>query len=169
MKNVILHPVGMLITGFLLGAFSRWLDVCTTNLGNVFSQLAVWVLLGVLISIYSSTKKAAMCSILPFCLGMLAAYYGAAMLTHGVYGKTYIVGWTIFACCSPLLAYFAWLTKERGLFPKVIGAGILLVSVLSSVILFDGFRFYDWIINGLLAYFLFWKKIQRSPSGRPHT
>lgn len=74
-----------------------------------------------------------------------------------------------FCLLLPLLAYFAWLTKERGLFPKVIGAGILLVSVLSSVILFDGFRFYDWIINGLLAYFLFWKKIQRSPSGRPHT
>ena len=51
MKNVILHPVGMLITGFLVGAFSRWLDVCTTNLGNVFSQLAGWILLGVLISI----------------------------------------------------------------------------------------------------------------------
>ena len=57
--------------------------------------------------------------------------------------------------CAPVLAYFAWLTKEKGLFPKLIGAGIVLVSVLSSVVLFDRLRFYDFVIDGLLVYFLF--------------
>lgn len=160
-KRIILNPLGMLIIGFLLGMFSRWLDLYTTNLGNIFSQLAIWILFGVLISIYSSTKRAAMCNILPFCLGMLLTYYGAAALTDGVYSRTYIVGWTIFAFCSPLFAYFAWTTKESGIFPKIISIGILLVSVLSSIILFDGFRFYDFIIDGLLLYFLFFKRIKR--------
>ena len=161
MKKGILNPVGMLCIGVLLGAASRWLDAYTTNLGNVFSQLAVWILLGVLISIYSSTQIKAMCSILPFCLGMLAAYYGAAVMTGGVYGRTYLIGWTVFALVSPVFAWFAWLTKEKGIFPKLIAAGIVLVSVLSSIILFDGFRFYDWILNGLLVYFLFVKRIRR--------
>lgn len=161
MKKESLNPVGMLCIGLLLGAASRWLDAYTTNLGNVFSQLAVWILLGVLISIYSSTRKKAMCNILPFCLGMLAAYYGAAAMTGGVYGRTYLIGWTVFALASPVFAWFAWFTKEKGFFPKLIAAGIVLVSVLSSIILFDGFRFYDWIINGLLVYFLFWKRIRR--------
>lgn len=161
MKKRGFNPVEMLFIGFLLGVLSRWLDDYTTNLGNVFSQLAVWILLGVLISIYSGTQKKAMCRILPFCLGMLAAYYGAAMLGDGVYGRTYIIGWTVFALASPMFAWFAWLTKEKGIFPKLIAAGIVLVSVLSSIILFDGFRFYDWIINGLLVYFLFVKRIRR--------
>lgn len=161
MKKGILNPVGMLFAGVLLGGASRWLDGYTTNLGNVFSQLAVWILLGVLISAYSSTQKKAMCHILPFCLGMLAAYYAAAILTGGVYGRTYIIGWTVFALASPIFAWFAWLTKEKGIFPKLIAAGIVLVSVLSSIILFDGFRFYDWVINGLLVYFLFVKRIRR--------
>lgn len=161
MKKAILNPAGMLAIGFLLGVFSRWLDLYTTNLGNIFSQMAIWILLGVLISIYSSTKKKAMGNIFPFCIGMLLSYYGAAILSDGVYGPTYIAGWTIFACCSPILAYFAWMTKERGIFPKMIGIGILLVSVLSSIILFDGFRIYDLIIDGLLIYFLFFKRIDR--------
>lgn len=155
MKKIILNPIGMLIIGFLLGVFSRWLDLCTTNLGNMFSQLAIWILFGVLISIYSRTKTAAMCNILPFSLGMLLTYYGAAVMTDGVYSQTMVMGWTVFALCSPVFAWFAWLTKEKGLFPKLVAVGIVLVSVLSSVILFDGFRFYDWIINGLLIYFLF--------------
>lgn len=59
------------------------------------------------------------------------------------------------------MAYFAWMTKERGVFPKIISAGILLVSVLSSAVLFDGPRFYDFVIDGVLAYFLFFKKVRR--------
>lgn len=163
-KRIILNPLGMLMIGFLLGMFSRWLDLYTTNLGNVFSQLAIWILFGVLISIYSRTKRAAMCNILPFCIGILLTYYGAAVLTEGVYSRTYIIGWTIFACCSPLFAYFAWSTKENGVFPKMISIGILLVSVLSSIILFDGFRFYDFIIDGVLLYFLFFKRISQRRS-----
>lgn len=161
MKRVILNPIGMLLTGFALGVFSRWLDLTTTNLGNVFSQLAIWILLGVLISVYSSTGKKAMCNILPFCVGMLLTYYGAAMVTNGVYSGTIIGGWTVFALCSPVFAWFAWLTKEKGLWPRLISAGIVLVSVLSSIIIFDGFRFYDWIIDGILIYVLFVKQIKR--------
>ena len=100
-------------------------------------------------------------NILPFALGMLLTSYGAAMVTHGVYSQIYTIGWTLFALCSPVFAWFAWLTKERGIFPKLIRVGILLVSVLSSVVLFDGFRIYDWIINALLIYFLFFKRIER--------
>ena len=161
MKKVILNPIGMLAIGFLLGVFSRWLDLYTTNLGNMFSQLAIWILFGVLISIYSRTKRAAMCNILPFCLGMLVTYYGAAVLTDGVYSRIMIIGWTVFAFCSPVFAWFAWLAKETGVFPIVIRVGILLVSVLSSVILFDGFRVYDFMIDALLAYFLFFKRMER--------
>ncbi len=61
------------------------------------------------------------------------------------------------------MAYFAWMTKERGVLPKIIGVGIVLVSVLSSIVLFDRLRIHDLIIDGLLVFLLFVKRIDRFP------
>ena len=151
----------MFIIGLLLGVISRLLDIYTQNLGNIFSQMAIWILFGTLISIFSESKKKAMINIFLFCFGMLLTYYATAIATDGVYSTTFIIGWTVFALFSPLLAYFTWMTKEKGVFPKIISVGIVLVSILSSVILFDGFRIYDFFIDGLLIYFLFFHKVKR--------
>lgn len=161
MKYKILNPLSMFIIGLLLGIVSRLLDIYTQNFGNIFSQMAIWILMGTLISIYSSTKKKAMLNILPFCLGMLITYYFVAIITKGVYSNIYIMGWSLFAICSPILAYFTWMTKEKGVFPKIISIGIVLTSVLSSLILFERLRVYDFIIDVALIYFLFFKKVER--------
>ncbi len=157
-----LNPAVMLLFGLLLGAASRLFDLYTALLGDIFSQMAIWILLGTLIAVYSPSKKRAMLNILPFCLGMLGAYYAVAILTKGVYGRAYIIGWTVFALFSPLLAYLTWMTKQPGVWPKLIAAGILGVSLYSSLFLFGGFHLYDAVINLLLAYILFFKKIDRT-------
>lgn len=156
-----LNPAATLAAGLLLGVLSRLLDLYTQNLGNIFSQLAVWILLGTLIALYSPTRRQAMANIVPFCLGMLVSYYTAAVLTHGVYSRVIIAGWALFALCSPILAALVWTAKCPGLFPKLIGVGIVLVSAASSILLFDRLRFYDLIIDALLVYFLFFAKIRR--------
>ena len=157
----LLCPLSMLACGLLLGASARMFDIFCPTLGEIFSQMSVWILLGTLIAIYSPTMKAAALNILPFCLGMLFTYYAAAMLTHGVYGWSFIIGWTVFALLSPLMACFAHITKRRGVIPKVIGVGIVLVSVASGILLFDRLRIYDIIIDGLLVYFIFFAKTCR--------
>lgn len=53
------------------------------------------------------------------------------------------------------------MTKEKGFFPKFISVGIVLVSLLSSKLLFDRIRIYDILINAVIIYFLFIKKIDR--------
>lgn len=53
----ILRPHWMFLIGLILGIISRLLDIYSQNLGNIFSQMAVWILLGTLISIYSKNKK----------------------------------------------------------------------------------------------------------------
>lgn len=68
----------------------------------------------------------------------------------------------VFALTSPVMAYFAWMAKEPGAFSKIIAAGIAAVSVMSSVLLFDHLRLYDFVIDGVLIYILFFKKIKRS-------
>lgn len=157
----ILNPFMMFIIGLILGVISRLLDIYTQNLGNIFSELAIWILFGVLISINSETKKKAMLNIFPFCIGMLLTYYFVAFITKGVYSIDYIIGWTVFALFSPIMAYFTWQTKEDGILPKLISVGIVLVSVLSSIILFDRLRIYDYIIDFILIYVLFFKKVKR--------
>ena len=152
----------MLLAGLLLGIAAKLFDIYFQNLGEIFSQMAIWILLGTGIAIYSPTKKAAMGNIFPFCMGMLAAYYVTAAITHGVYSRTFIIGWALFAPTSPVMAYFAWMAKEPGAFSKIIAAGIAAVSVMSSVLLFDHLRLYDFVIDGVLIYILFFKKIKRS-------
>lgn len=156
-----LHPAGLLFAGFLLGAFSRLLDLYTQNLGNLFSEMAIWILLGVLISIYSPSKKAAMLHIFLFCIAMLFAYYGTAFLMKGVYGRSFLIGWTIFAFFSPLFAYLIWLTKKEGVLAKLIAAAVVLLSIASSILLFDRLHLHDIVIDALLIYFLFFKKAKR--------
>ena len=151
----------MFLFGFGLGALSRILDIYTQNLGNIFSQFAIWILIGTVISIYSETKKKAMGNVLVFCIGMLITYYFVAMITKGVYSNIFILGWSVFALCSPIMAYFTWLSKEKGIFPKIICVGIVMVSFLSSILFFDRLRIYDFLINGVLVYILFFKKIDR--------
>lgn len=156
----LLNPFMMFIIGLILGVISRLFDIYTQNLGNIFSGLAIWILFGVLISINSKTKKKAMINIFPFCIEMLLTYYFVAFITNGVYSKNYIIGWTIFALFSPIMAYFTWQTKEDGILPRLISIGIVLVSVLLTIILFDRLRIYDYIINLILIYVLFFKKVK---------
>lgn len=157
----LLNPFAMLICGLILGAAARFMDIYCENLGEIFSQMSVWILLGTLIAIYSPTKKAAALNILPFCLGMLATYYAVAILTHGVYGERFIIGWTVFALCSPVLAYFTWMAKQPGTLGKLISAGIVLVSVVLNFRMFGDPDVFNWLINAVLFYFLFIKKIPR--------
>lgn len=93
MKNMLLNPLSMLIIGFILGIISRLLDIHTQNLGNTFSQMAIWILFRMLISIYSSSKRKAMSNIFPFCIGMLITYYIAAVITRGVYSVYKKIVW----------------------------------------------------------------------------
>lgn len=159
MKNKILNPLSMLVIGILLGIMSRLFDMYTNVLCDVFSEFAIWVLFGTLISIYSKSREDAMKNILPFCIGMLISYYTVAVITHKVYNTSFTIGWTIFALFSPLFAYLTHMTKENNKFSKIIGVLIVLFSILSSIILFDKLRFYDYIIDFILIYFLFIKKI----------
>ncbi len=147
--------------GAILGVLAKLFDIYTQVLGNIFSEFAIWILLGTIIAIFSDTKKQAMLNVLLFCIGMLLTYYLTAHFTKAVYGWAFIKGWTIFAFLSPIFAYFTWMSKEKGIFPIIIRLGIFGVSAFCSLFLFN-FNGYDLIINLILIYFLFFKKIKRN-------
>ncbi len=167
MKKYILNPISLFFIGAILGIISKLLDILFVGnlfmmtLGYMFSDLPIWVLLGILISIYSDTRKKAMINIFPFCIGMLISYYVTAELTNAVYSWNFIKGWTIFSCLSPLFAYFTWKIKEEGLFAKFISIGLILVTIIGNYILVRTFTIPDLIIIPIIVYFLFIKKVKR--------
>ena len=95
-------PVLIFVMGGAFGVLSKILDIYTQNLGNIFSQMSIWILLGSLIAIFSKTKGKAALNVFVFCIGMLITYYITAELTNSVYGMTFIYGWAAFSVCSPV-------------------------------------------------------------------
>ena len=165
MKKFILNPISMFIIGLLLGILIKVLDVYGKGFGMelayMFSDIQVWILLGILISIFSKTKKQAAINIFPFCIGMLITYYIVANILNVVYGKSFIIGWSIFSLFSPLFAYFTWQSKEKGIFSKIISIGIILGTIILTLILGGGSTILDYICLILILYFVIFHKIKR--------
>lgn len=160
-KSNVIMPLVLLLFGIILGILSKVLDIHTSNLGNIFSQMSVWILLGTLIAIFSKTKCMAAINVSVFCIGMLISYYITAERTNSAYGMTFIYGWATFVACSPVFAALTWMTKEKGAVGKIISFGILLVTLTVSMVVYDGPRVYDVVIILILVYFLLLHKVKR--------
>lgn len=52
-RSFLLNPLSTLLAGLLLGIAARLFDIYFQNLGEIFSQMAIWILLGTGIAIYS--------------------------------------------------------------------------------------------------------------------
>ena len=141
----------MLACGLVLGVISRLLDIYTDLPGELFSRMPVWILLGTLIAVASPTPRRAAANILPFSLGMLLTYYTVAVITRGVYGRAFIIGWTVFALLSPLFAAVTWHCRRRGFVPVLLRLGITTCALLSSALLLGDLRIHDLLLSAAVA------------------
>ena len=105
----------MLLTGAAAGALAKWADFSSVQLlGDVFSELPIWILLGLVIARCSGSPGRAAAYAFVFFLAMIPAYYLAAEWMGGVWGITYVYGWAVVACLSPFAAYAVWYAFGRG-------------------------------------------------------
>jgi len=137
------HTLILSAAGLASGVIIKLLDIYTSNLGNLFSRMSVWIFLCVLISAYSSTPKRAAVNVFVFCAGMLLTYYLTAELTQSPYSFAFIVGWTVFSLFSPLMAYLTWFARGQGVFAWILTVGIVVVMLIIAVVLFDKIRITD--------------------------
>jgi hypothetical protein len=157
-SQIVLYTALLFVCGMALGTAAKLLDIYTQNLGNIFSQMSIWILLGTVIAVYSRSPYRAMANVFLFCVGMLIAYYAMAQLTNSVYGWAFIGGWTVFSLFSPLFAFLTWYAKGRGWFAVTVSVGILLCMLLCAVVLFDKLRLSDIVLALLTALVLFGRK-----------
>lgn len=157
LPKALIHTVLFAVAGVFMGVVAKLLDIYTSNLGNIFSQMSVWIFLCTVITVLSSTLLRSAANVFSFCMGMLAAYYLTAEMTSSVYSMMFVYGWTVFALLTPALGFCAWYAKGKGMISKIMIASIIFVMLTVSVILFDKIRIAD-IVFAILTSIVLLKK-----------
>ena len=74
--------------------------------------------------------------------------------------KYLIIYFILISILSIIFGLITFINKNK-IIRYIITFIIILISILSSIVLFDRLRIYDFIIDSLLIYYLFFKKIER--------
>lgn len=132
------------------------LMIHTFALDRVFSEMAVFLVIGVALSVFASTpKRAGMNNLIYFvCLNM--GYYGYMYHYWRFVLWGYILFWVVFSCVTPFLGYLVWYSKDNNHFAnflKIIIFAMMTLFTFSSV----DFNFtYKGIIYLILFAMLVW-------------
>ena len=155
----LLHLLAMALAGGAVGVLAKWADFSSVQLlGDVFSELPVWIVLGLLIARLSGSPGRAAACALVFFLAMIPVYYLAAEWLGGVWGMAYVYGWTVVACLSPFAAFAAWYAFGRGWLPNLLSGMVVAVAALADVAVFRRLNFRAFVLAGLCALLVFgWK------------
>jgi len=144
-------PLAILVTiligaaGAALGVFRKWIDAEGTkgipdslqniDYAGIFGSLAVWVLIGIVIAVCSSTPLRAAINNFFFFAGMLGGYFAYCYFVLGYVALKYAVFWGAVACAAPVLGYFIWYARGKG------AVGVIISGLLLGVMLAQGLKF----------------------------
>ena len=176
-KNVSLNrqiviTLGIILLGFLLGVFQKWIDGTGSSIlpmilqqigiGNYFGRLAIWVLLATIISVYSESPLRAAINTFLFFISMLAGYYLYCNYILGFLPKAYMIMWIVIAFASFFMAYICWYAKGEGIITILISSmimGVLLAQAF-NLNFTQGFYIYHFleVITWLIGVILLRKK-----------
>ncbi len=154
LKKKVITSFLVLLLGVVLGVFSKWLDNLSINdtvwwqhiigvldLGNVFSELNIWLLIALAISIFSSTPARAGLNVFLFFLGMTTSYHLYTIHFSGFNPQRYMMIWYGMTLISPILAFICWHIRGRNKISVFISSLIVCVMFILS---FNGdFGYFD--------------------------
>lgn len=164
LSRKIINSLLILILGIALGIFSKCLDNIAINneiwwqnileilnLGNVFSELGVWVFFALTISVLSKTSVRSAINVLLFFIGMTLSYHLYTIIFSGFNPKSYMLIWYGLTLFSPILAYISWYAKGNNKVSIVLSGGIIAIMMLLSFSI--GIWYFDF--KSLIDTFLF--------------
>ena len=159
----ITYSVLILLLGIALGIFSKWLDNTGINdaiwwqhilgiidLGNVFSEFAIWLFIALAISVYCSSPFRAGLNVFLFFVGMCASYHLYTIMFAGFNPVSYMMIWYGITLLSPVLACVCWFGKGKTTTSLIIN--MLILAVMMSACFSIGFWYFGIprIINGII-------------------
>lgn len=137
LDRLVMDSALILLLGIGLGIFSKFLDCTAVNelpyfleyldVRNFLGRFAIWMLLGVWISVCSSSAARASVNVFLFFFGMVTSYYLYTHFIAGFFPGSYAVIWFGITALSPLPAFLCWYAKGKGKISFALSVGILAV------------------------------------------
>lgn len=150
MRRELLTCAAVVLLGFSLGIFQKWLDGSAFNelpmifqrldITNFFGRLAIWILLTTILSVYAATPLRASVHTYLFFFSMVSGYYLYCSAVLGFFPRSYAMVWIVLSFLSTLPAYLCWYAAGSGAPAIVISALILGVLFSQAFALIQGFR-----------------------------
>lgn len=168
LSKQILTTAGLVLIGFMLGVFQKWIDGTASNdlpmilqqldIRNYFGRLAIWILLATIISIYSKSPLRASINTFAFFISMLAGYYLYCNFVLGFLPRAYMMIWVVMSFAAFFMAYICWYAKGKGPVAIIISSIIIGVLLAQAFNLTQGFYIFHflevvtWIIGVIILY-----------------
>lgn len=143
-KKALLGSAAVFVAGVLLGIVSKWLDniaiddtitwhriIERLDLGNFFSDIAVWLLIALAIAVFSYSASLAVLNVFLFFTGMCAAYHIYTIVFSGFDPTSYMMIWYGLTLLSPILAVLCWYAKGMSKISVVLDIMIMAVLFLA--------------------------------------
>lgn len=146
----------VLLFGIGLGFFSKWLERPYTDtsfwinkifeslkLSDIFTAMPIWLLLALVIAIYSKTPIKAGINVFLFFLGMCTSYHYYTINYCGFNPRSYMMVWYGITILSPLLAFICLYSKGKSI-PSII-IDILILTVLFLTCFSTGIWYFGFL------------------------
>ena len=162
--SIIVNAVFYLILGIILGIFSKWLDnlaiddtvwwqhfIGLLDLGNFMSGFSIWLLIALIIAVFSNAPLSASVNVFLFFIGMTVSYHIYTIIFSGFNPMGYMMIWYGITLVSPLLSFVCWYARSRSFVSMLLSGIILSVMILNCF----GVGFWYFDIKSILDTFAF--------------
>ena len=167
MKNIFIkykNQILIILLGILLGIISKWLDnlsiddsiwwqyiIGVLDLRNILSEMPIWILIALIISIYSKKPISSSINVFIFFLSMTISYHLYSIFICEFNPFRYMLIWYGITIISPVLAYICWYSKKDN------NLSIIIKSIIISTMLIFCFSIGPWYfyLNGIINLLIF--------------